>query len=43
MCPVHTRHTLRPLDRTAGWPLQRILTDGGTEFKGAFAQACREL
>ncbi len=42
-CAAFLRTTLRPLYRQAGWPLQRILTDGGTEFKGAFAQACREL
>jgi IS30 family transposase len=27
----------------AGWPLQRVLTDGGSEFKSAFIQVCREL
>lgn len=27
----------------AGWPLQRVLTDRGSEFKGAFNDACREL
>jgi transposase InsO family protein len=27
----------------AGWRLQRVLTDGGSEFKGEFDQACREL
>jgi len=26
----------------AGWKLRRVLTDGGTEFKGAFATYCRE-
>ena len=25
----------------AGWPVQRVLTDWGSEFKGAFDQACR--
>ncbi len=25
----------------AGWPVQRVLTDGGSEFKGEFDQACR--
>src|SRR5713101_1771932 len=34
---------LVPLYRRAGWPLQRVLTDGGGEFKGAFDDACREL
>lgn len=32
-------HELRRL----GWPLQRVLTDRGSEFKGAFDQACRTL
>ena len=27
----------------AGWRLQRVLTDGGSEFKAEFDQACREL
>ncbi len=27
----------------AGWPVQRVLTDRGSEFKGAFAEACRNL
>ena len=30
------------LDRM-GWPLQRVLTDGGSEFKGDFDRACRRL
>jgi len=30
------------LDR-AGWALQRVLTDGGSEFKGAFTRTCRAL
>lgn len=34
---------LVPLYRRAGWPLQRVLTDGGSEFKGAFAEACQRL
>ena len=24
-----------------GWPVQRVLTDGGSEFKGEFDEACR--
>ena len=32
-----------PHYRRAGWPVQRVLTDGGPEFKGAFDDACREL
>ncbi len=26
----------------AGWPVQRVLTDGGSEFKADFDRACRE-
>ena len=37
------RNVLVPLYRKAGWPLQRVLTDGGSEFKGAFDVACRDL
>ncbi len=37
------RKELLPVYRQAGWPLQRVLTDGGSEFKGAVDQACREL
>ncbi len=42
-CAAFLRTVLVPLYRRAGWPLRRVLTDGGTEFKGAFAQACRTL
>jgi transposase InsO family protein len=34
---------LVPLYRRAGWPIKRVLTDGGAEFKGAFAEACQTL
>lgn len=37
------RHVLVPLYREAGWPIQRVLSDRGSEFAGAFAKACREL
>ena len=37
------REILAPLYRRAGWPLRRVLTDGGSEFKGPFAAACRAL
>lgn len=37
------RRVLVPLYRDAGWPIQRVLTDGGSEFKNVFANACREL
>ena len=30
------RHHHPPRYRAAGWSLQRVLTDGGHEFKGAF-------
>ncbi len=42
-CAAFLRDVLVPLYRQAGWPLQRLFTDGGVEFKGAFAQACRTL
>jgi transposase len=32
-----------PALRRAGFAVQRVLTDGGSEFKGAFALACRNL
>lgn len=31
---------VRPVYRGAGWALQRVLTDGGHEFKGAFLAGC---
>jgi transposase InsO family protein len=34
---------LIPLYQQAGWPIQRVLTDGGSEFKGAFHRACQDL
>ncbi len=34
-----TRRVL-PVYRAAGWPLQRVLTDGGSEYRGAFGEAC---
>jgi transposase InsO family protein len=37
------RQRLVPFFRKAGHPLQRVLTDRGSEFKGAFDQACRSL
>src|SRR5262245_6533664 len=33
------RDTLAPRHRAAGWPLRRVLTDGGPEFKDAFDEA----
>ncbi len=42
-CAAFLREVLVPLYRRAGWPLARVLTDGGTEFKGAFTQVCRAL
>ena len=32
-----------PLYRRAGWPLKRVLTDGGSEFKATFDATCRDL
>jgi transposase InsO family protein len=37
------QQVLVPLYRDAGWPIQRVLTDGGSEFKGVFAHSCRKL
>ena len=37
------REVVVPHDRRAGWPVRRVLTDGGPEFQGAFAMACRQL
>lgn len=37
------RAVLVPLYRRAGWPLRRVLTDRGSEFKGAFDETCRAL
>jgi transposase InsO family protein len=34
------RHTLLPVFAKAGWPIQRVLTDGGGEFKGTFDEVC---
>jgi transposase len=36
------RHVHADLER-AGWPLQRVLTDGGSEFKSSFTRTCRDL
>jgi transposase InsO family protein len=32
-----------PAYRAAGWPLRRILTDQGSEYRGPFDQACQQL
>lgn len=37
------REVLVPLYRKAGWPLQRVLTDRGSEYRGEFDRACEEL
>jgi transposase InsO family protein len=37
------RQVLVPAVRRAGWKLERVLTDGGGEFKAEFAAACTEL
>jgi transposase InsO family protein len=34
------RDTLVPVFAKAGWPIQRVLTDGGGEFKGIFDEVC---
>jgi transposase InsO family protein len=37
------REVVVPHFQRASWPVRRVLTDGGPEFKGAFDVACREL
>lgn len=37
------REFLVPEYEKAGWKLRRVLTDRGSEFKGAFDKACKEL
>src|SRR5262245_15829962 len=37
------RDVLGPIYRRAGWTLQRVLTDRGSEFKAAFDDACVAL
>jgi Helix-turn-helix domain/Integrase core domain len=37
------QEVVRPRYRQAGWRLQRVLTDNGKEFKGAFADGCARL
>jgi transposase len=37
------RAVVVPHFQRAGWPVRRVLTDGGPEFKGAFDVACRDL
>jgi len=37
------RTILVPLYRRAGWSVQRVLTDGGSEFKAAFGATCHAL
>jgi len=40
---VFLREVVVPQVEKAGWTLWRVLTDGGSEFKGAFDETCREL
>jgi len=37
------REVVVPHYQCAGWPVRRVLTDGGPEFQGAFDAACRQL
>lgn len=37
------REVLVPLYQRAGWPLQRVLTDGGSEFRGTFSTTCTDV
>jgi integrase len=42
-CAAFLCELLVPLYRQAGWRLQRVLTDGGPEFRAAFDQVCARL
>jgi transposase InsO family protein len=42
-CARFLKRVLLPAYRKAGWKLQRVLTDGGSEFKGLFDAVCSEL
>ena len=37
------RDRLAPVFAKAGWPIQRVLTDGGNEFRAAFDGVCTKL
>ncbi len=37
------RHVVATTLTEAGWRLQRVLTDGGSEFRGEFDKVCNEL
>jgi transposase InsO family protein len=37
------REVVAPLYQRAGWRPERVLTDGGSEFRGAFDEACAAL
>jgi transposase InsO family protein len=37
------RERVVPHFRKTGWPVKRVLSDRGSEFKGAFDEACRKL
>jgi transposase InsO family protein len=37
------RQVVAPLFRRSGWSVQRVLTDGGGEFKARFEEACTAL
>src|SRR5205807_8651 len=41
--PAHEDQNDKRGRKRAGWPVRRVLTDGGPEFKGAFDAACRRL
>jgi transposase InsO family protein len=42
-CARFLKRILLPAYRKAGWKLQRVLTDHGSEFKGFFDAVCSEL
>ncbi len=37
------RTRVLPAYRAAGWPVRRVLTDQGNEYRGAFDHACQDL
>lgn len=42
-CADFLQRVLLPAYRKAGWTLQRVLTDNGSEFKGLFDAVCSQL
>jgi transposase InsO family protein len=40
LLPRNAAPVLLPVFAKAGWPIHRVLTDGGGEFKGTFDEIC---